>query len=219
MVNWFAQERQTGLTISRSAVKAQAEIYNKSIHGDEIQFVASQGWLWWWQKCHGITKHKIVGEKRSADKVGAAQFLPRLLQFLDANELVDKQIYKADKSGYFTKSSQTLRSHRKIIPGRAKDASWRRTASLFCSASIRPARISWNRFASSSMHRKYAKPRYFSHVNMKTLSLAYTHSGNRWMTATISHDWFDRTLVLALRTYLRQRPLDKKAVLQLDNCR
>ena len=76
MVSWFAQVRQTGLPISGPVVKAQAEIFNKSINGDETTFVASQGWLWRWQKRHGITKHKIVGEKRSADKDSAAQFPP-----------------------------------------------------------------------------------------------------------------------------------------------
>ena len=101
MVNWFAQERQTGLPISGPVVKAQAEIFNKSINGDESTFVASQGWLWRWQKRHGITKHKIVGEKRSADKDSAAQFPPRLLEFLADKELIDEQVYNADESGLF----------------------------------------------------------------------------------------------------------------------
>ena len=41
MVNWFAQERQTSLPITGPMVKAQAEIFNKSINEDETQFVAS----------------------------------------------------------------------------------------------------------------------------------------------------------------------------------
>ena len=42
MVNWFAQERQAGLPISGPVVKAQAVIFNKSIKGDDTEFVASR---------------------------------------------------------------------------------------------------------------------------------------------------------------------------------
>ena len=40
-----------------------------------------------------------------------------------------------------------------------------------------------------------------------------------WMMTAIFYDWFDRTFVPAVRKHLRQRGLDKKAVLLLDNCR
>ena len=121
MVNWFAQERQTGLPISGPIVKAQAEIFNKSINGDDTEFVASQGWLWRWQQRHGIIKHKIVGEKRSADKDGATQFPPRLLKFLAENQLVDEQIYNADETGLFYR----------MLPN--SDAAWlHKTLTFYC---------------------------------------------------------------------------------------
>ena len=66
---------------------------------------------------------------------------------------------------------------------------------------------------------KFASPRCFSHVNMKTLPLAYTHSGNAWMTASIFQDWFDKSFVPDVRRHLRERRLEEKAVLLLDNCR
>ena len=215
MVNWFTQECQTGLPISGPMVKAQAEIFNKSINGDDTEFVASQGWLWRWQKRHGITKHKIVGEKRSADKDGAAQFPPRLLKFLADNQLVDEQIYNADESGLFYRmlANSTLAQKNDTTKTEGYKLVKDRVTLLFCvnktgTHMMKPLCIG-----------KFAKPRCFSHINMNTLSLAYTNSGNAWMTAKIFQEWFQCTFVPAVRRHMRQQSLDEKAVLLLDNCR
>ena len=70
MLTWFVQERQAGLPTSGPIVKAQAEKLNKSINGDDSEFSASQGWLWRWQRRHGISLAKVVGDKRPADAEG-----------------------------------------------------------------------------------------------------------------------------------------------------
>ena len=196
-------------------MKAQAEIFNKSINGDETTFVASQGWLWRWQKRHGITKHKIVGKKRSADKDSAAQFPPRLLEFLADKELVDEQVYNADESGLFYRMlpNSTLAQKNDITKSEGYKLAKDRVTLLFYvnktgTHKMKPLCIG-----------KFAKPRCFSHVNMNTLSLAYTNSGNAWMTAKIFQEWFDLTFVPAVRRHMRQQSLDEKAVLLLDNCR
>ena len=62
---------------------------------------------------------------------------------------------------------------------------------------------------------KYAKPHCFSHVNMNTLSLAYTNSGNAWMTAKIFQEWFYTTFAPAVRRHMQQQSRDEKAVLLL----
>ncbi len=177
--------------------------------------MASQGWLWRWQKRHGITKHKIVGEKRSADKDSAAQFPPRLLEFLADKELVDEQVYNADESGLFYRMlpNSTLAQKNDITKSEGYKLAKDRVTLLFCvnktgTHKMKPLCIG-----------KFAKPRCFSHVNMNTLSLAYTNSGNAWMTAKIFQEWFDLTFVPAVRRHMRQQSLDEKVVLLLDNCR
>ena len=179
-------------------MKAQAEIFNKSINGDETPFATSQGWLWRWQKRHSITKYKIVGEKRSADKDSAAQFPPRLLEFLADKELVDEQVYNADGSGLFYRMlpNSTLAQKNDITKSEGYKLAKDRVTLLFCvnktgTHKMKPLCIG-----------KYAKPRCFSHVNMKTLSLAYTNSGHTWMTAKIFQEWFDLTFVPAVRRHI-----------------
>ena len=53
---------------------------------------------------------------------------------------------------------------------------------------------------------------------MNAMPLAYTASGNAWMTA-IFKEWFHKTFVPAVRRHLGKRRLEEKAVQLLDNCR
>ena len=101
VLNWFVQERHTGLPINGPVLKAQAEVLDQAINGPDSNFAASNGWLWRWQKRHGVKQLKIVGEKRSADTDGAAQFPAKLLTYIDEHDLVEEQIYNADESGLF----------------------------------------------------------------------------------------------------------------------
>ena len=87
MLTWFVQERQAGRPISRPIVKVQAEKLNKAINGDDTEFLASQGWLWGWQRRHGISQVKVVGEKRSADAEGTGSFPEKLVKVMEDNSL------------------------------------------------------------------------------------------------------------------------------------
>ena len=215
MLTWFVQERQAGLPISGPIVKAQAAKLNKAINGDESEFVASQGWLWRWQCRHGISQAKVVGEKRSADAEGAARFPPKLVKFMEDNSLCGEQIYNADETGLFFKMlpdrTLAMRNDARKTEGYklAKD----RTTVLFCvnktgTHKLKPLCIG-----------KSAKPCCFHHVNMETMPLAYTASGNAWMTAAIFTEWFNKSFVPSVRRHLRERRLEEKALLLLDNCR
>ena len=66
---------------------------------------------------------------------------------------------------------------------------------------------------------KSAKPRCFHHVNMETMPLAYTASGNAWMTAAIFTEWFKKSFVPSVRRHLRECRMEEKALLLFDNCR
>ena len=60
---------------------------------------------------------------------------------------------------------------------------------------------------------KYAKPRCFHHVNLETMPLAYTASGNAWMTAAIFTEWFKKSFVPNVKRHLRECRLEEKAQL------
>ena len=65
---------------------------------------------------------------------------------------------------------------------------------------------------------KYAKPRCFHHVNIETMPLAYTASGNAWMTAAIFTEWFKISFIPNVRRHLRERRLEEKALLLDNSC-
>ena len=157
VLNWFVQERQTGLPINGPVVKAQAEVLNQAINGPDSDFAASNGWLWRWQKRHGVKQLKVVGEQRSADTDGAAQFPAKLLTYIDANDLVEEQIYNADESGLFYRMlpNTTLAQQNEARKAESFKLAKPRTELPCCSASIKLGRINSNHYASGSM-RRYA---------------------------------------------------------------
>ena len=109
MVTWFVQERQAGLPICGPIVKAQAEKLDKAINGDDSEFLASQGWLWRWQRRHSIFQAIVVGEKRSVDAESAASFLAKLVKVTEDNSLCAEQIYNADKTDCFSRCYPIVR--------------------------------------------------------------------------------------------------------------
>ena len=112
-----------------------------------------------WQKRHGVKQLKVVGENRSADTDGAAQFPVKLLTYIEEktyieeNYLVEEQIYNADESGLFyrmlpnTMLTQQNDARKEEGFKLAKD----RVTVLFCVNKL--GRINSNRYASGSMRR------------------------------------------------------------------
>ena len=83
----------------------------------------------------------------------------------------------------------------------AKITSWRRTASRFCSACTRPARI----YDEAALHWQVCKTPMFKPREYQHPVTCYTNSGNVWMTAKIFQEWFESTFDPAVRRHLRQQ--------------
>ena len=122
-----------------------------------------------------------------------------ICQFQEANALVDGKAYNADKCGLFYRilPNSTLAQKNDTAKNEGYKLVKDSVTLLFCvnktgMHKMKPFCIS-----------KYAKPRCFSPVNMYTLSLAYTNSGNAWMTAKIFQEWFDTTFVSAVRRHMQ----------------
>ena len=156
-----------------------------------------------------------MGEKRSADAEGAASFPAKLVKIMQDNSLCAEQIYNADETGLFFKMlpDRTLAMKNDARKAEGYKLAKDRTTVLFCvnktgTHKLKPLCIG-----------KYAKPRCFHHVNLETMPLAYTASGNAWMTAAIFTEWFQKSFIPNVRRHLRERRLEEKALLLLDNCR
>ena len=200
------EERQTGLPISGHIVKAQAEKFDKAINGDESTFKASHEWLWHSQKRLGISQHEIVGEKRSAQTAGAAEFPARLLEFINGQQLSSEQIYNADKTRLYYRMlpDRTLAQKEDTRKSEGYKLAKDRITLLLCTNKSGEHKLT------PLCIGKYASPRCFHHVNMNAMPLAYTSSGNAWMTASIVKEWFHKTFVPAVRRHLGERRLEEK---------
>ena len=123
----------------------------------------------------------MVGEKRSADTAGAAEFPAKLLEFINEQQLSPEQIYNADETGLYYRMlpDRTLAQKEDTRKSEGYKLVKDRTTLLWCT----------NKSAEHKLTPlcigKYASPRCFHHVNMNAMPLAYTASGNAWMTASI----------------------------------
>ncbi|GBM73247.1 Jerky -like [Araneus ventricosus] len=64
-------------------------------------FSASQGWLDKFLKRHGIRQLAIAGEKMSANKDSAKDFVERFEEMIEKENLALDQIYNANETGLF----------------------------------------------------------------------------------------------------------------------
>ena len=214
LYTWFVQQQANGVPLSGPIVCAQAEKFDRQINGNDSTFKASTGWLWRFNKRHGIGQITISGEIRSADDGAASSYPATLRKILQEGGYVDEQVYNADETGVYYKMlpDKTLAvktdDHRKEGFKAIKD----RLTLLFTvnktgSHKLKPLMIGKSR-----------QPRCFHHVNMKALPIVYRNSKNAWMTSDIFSEWFKTEFVPAVRKHLRSMKLPEKAILLLDNC-
>lgn len=212
LYTWFVQKRSEGVPISGPAIKWQAEKFHKDLklEGD---FSASDGWLWRWQKRHGIGEIKISGEARSNDVQGAEQFLKPFQELVQKENYSDEQLYNCDETALYYRMLPSKSLDMKSFPNKAGlKLSKDRVTLLFCtnktgSHKLLPVCIG-----------KSKNPRCFKNQDMQQLPVVYKNSANAWMTAALFLDWFNNHFVPSVQAYLKKRRLEPKALLLLDNC-
>lgn len=112
LVLWFKEQRALGAPLSGPIIKEKARILAKKLKpNEELEFGASDGWFWRWQKRHGIGESVIYGEKRSADQEAASSYPAELKKKLDELNIQDEQIYNADEAALYWK----------MLPNRTQD--------------------------------------------------------------------------------------------------
>ena len=74
---WFTQQREQGVPISGTILKAQAEKIAKSKDTDS-DFMANHGWFWRFQRRHGIKQYSLSGEIGSANQAAVSSYANQL---------------------------------------------------------------------------------------------------------------------------------------------
>uniref|UniRef100_UPI00358E07B1 jerky protein homolog-like n=1 Tax=Myxine glutinosa TaxID=7769 RepID=UPI00358E07B1 len=211
---WFEQQRAANIPISGPMVMEKAIALSKEMHGEDRKFTGSTGWLYRWKNRHGIRALKISGEDKSCDDAAAAEFIPELRNIIESEGYSPDQIYNADETGLFFKClpDRTLASRKEEQRTTGyKKYKDRVTILVGTNASgehkLRPLCIG-----------KFQNPRCLKHVNRETPPISYCHTYNAWMTSDIFKKWFHEEFVPSVRSFLRRRGLEQKAILLIDNC-
>lgn len=209
---WFVQKRSEGVPISGTALKLQAEKFHTSLNL-EGNFKASDGWLWRWQKRHGISQVNISGEAKSSDVASAIEFPKQLAICIKNEEYNDVQIYNCDETALYYRLLPSKSLDLKSNPQKkGLKASKERITVLFC------VNKAGNHKLTPLIIGKSQNPRCFKSINIKSLPVEYRNSANAWMTANIFYDWFHSSFVPTVQKFLRDSNLPQKALLLLDNC-
>lgn len=236
--SWYLQQKERGMNVTGAMLKIKADELNKDING-ENNFKASAGWLYRFQKRHNLGKQRDPDEDDAKNvptlgykeeilhfpydqvlknqDVSAAdekvhQFCQKVRELLLSGGYNDEQVYTCDETGFFYK---LLPDNNFLVPSdepscanskRIRD----RVTMLFClnktgQHKLKPLCVG-----------KYRSPRGFQHVNVSKLPFWYKCSHNAWMTSAIFMDWFITCFIPEVRHYQREKKLDEKAVLLLD---
>jgi len=93
------QTRAEGVPISGPILKAQSEKFHTDLHGHDLSFKASSGWLNRFKKRHGISHVTISGEIRSSDSEAAMNYSDQLREIIEEGGYSPEQIYNCDETG------------------------------------------------------------------------------------------------------------------------
>ena len=77
------------------------------------EFIASSGWLWRFCKRHNNRQLSLQGEKLSADRPAADNFIPDFQEFVHDNVYCLHQVFNVDETGLYYKllPDKTLAAH------------------------------------------------------------------------------------------------------------
>ncbi|XP_063226872.1 tigger transposable element-derived protein 7-like [Bacillus rossius redtenbacheri] len=208
---WYVQQRSSGVAIRGVELQAAADKLAKHMN---IQFKASDGWLWRFRYRHGIVNKRMFGEALNADTASVEPFRKRLCTIIDDEGPTKAQLYNADETGLFWRSlpeNTQAYKHEGTAPGRK--LSKERLSALLCANADGSHRLS------SVVVGKSRRPRKLK--DMTDLPVHYTSSKNAWFTQAITGDWFHKQFVPEVKKFQTEvldiNPEDVKALLIVDN--
>jgi hypothetical protein len=209
---WFYQQRERNITISMSHLQHKALHFYAALYPNhEKKFVSSSGYIQKFFKRNSLRLRNINGQKDSADSKSAAKFQTKFNQLI--SEYTLEQIYNADECDleYFSMptNSYSIPEEKDMMGWKSKKT---RCTLLACSNACGEHKLPL-----VFIH-KYANPKCFKGENKNWLPVYYTNSKNAWMTAEIFEEWFHSEFVPKVQKYAKQKNIEPKAILFIDNC-
>lgn len=206
----------TGPILKAKAVQLHQQLHEARGGGEDgsvKEFVASDGWLWKFSRRHAIRQLTLQGEKLSADKPAANDFISSFQNFIEENNYTLNQIFNCDETGLYYRllPQKTLASSlEKSADGRKRQKE--RVTINACSNVLGTIKLSLLLIG------KYKNPRCFKNIARDSLPVIYENQSNAWVNTSIFANWFHQHFVPIVRREFKKLGIQPKAVLILDNC-
>lgn len=206
---WFLQQRQRHIPVSQDMLQVQSEKFFNELVG-EGNF-GSRGYIDKFIKRHDIRLLKITGEKLSSNLAVIDEYVQKFAVEMNFKDLQPCQIFNADESGLYFKSTPTNSYVDKdSVDAPGKKVMKERLTFMPCSNMDGSLKLPLMVIG------KYLHPRPLK--NLKVLPVHYAASKNAWMTRNLFKAWFFEQFVPQVQKFLEDSGLPIRAVLVLDNC-
>ena len=202
LTDWFTIMRTKGVQFTGPMLLEKANKIATSIGLRD--FKATVGWLDGWKKRHDIQFRKEHGEKRSADAVGAEEWMKTILPSL-MEKFAPEDIYNGDECALFYRATPngSLCFKKEHLTGSKKAMD--RVSLFVCS------NLTGSNKEKLLVIGRSANPRCFKGIHLDQLGVIYKSNRKGWMTKDI----FTEYLKAWDRRLLRE---NKKILLIMDNC-
>lgn len=176
------------------------------------KFIASNGWLSKFLKRNAFHNLKIRGDTASADQEAAKKFPETLAEIIEEGGYSPDQVFNADETGLFWKRmpSRTYiaKSEKKASGFKAsKD----RVTLLFC------CNASGDKVLKPLLVNRFYRPRALKGKDLKQLPVHWMANKKAWVTTALFTEWFTNYFLPEVEIYMKQKALDFKVLLILDN--
>ncbi|GFS74698.1 tigger transposable element-derived protein 1 [Trichonephila clavipes] len=154
----------------------------------------------------------ITGESATADEGAAKIFLEELAKIIEDGVYSADQVFNADEPGLYWKklpNRTCIAKDEKTASGHK--ASKDRVTLLLCS------NASGDRMLKPLLINKSLRPRALKGKDLKQLSVHWMANSKAWMTTAIFTEWFNNCFVPEVEAYMKEKSLDFKVLLIVDN--
>ena len=189
----------------------QLEPSTSSAHSN-TSFSASKRWLTGFLKRNAFHNVKITGETASADEKAAKHYPEQLAKIIQEGGYCADQVFNADETGLFWKRMPT----RTYIAKAEKKASGFKAAKdrvtfLLCS------NASGDRMLKPLVINRSLRPRALKGKDLKKLPVHWMANKKAWVTSAVFTEWFHNCFIPEVEVYLKQKGLEFKVLLIVDN--
>ncbi|CAM5075763.1 unnamed protein product [Natator depressus] len=178
---------------------------------DEKEFKASQGWLNSFRNRFNLKNLQTTGEAASANEDAAKAYPEQLKKIIEEKGYLLEQVFNVEETGLFWKKMPNrtyISKSERQAPGfnAAKD----RVTVLFC------GKVAGHLIKPGLLYRA-ANPRALKGKNKNLLPVFWQSNKKVWVTAALFLDWFHKCFIPKVKRYLKEKGLDFKVLLIIDN--